>query len=122
MLAGKLRLHSDCVQRWRPSGEIAMKKTLPFLLALAVITVSITPVHGFAPKADQQDARKQMSDGKVLSLRQIEAIILPKMRGMEYLGPEYDEDTKIYRLKFIDDGRVIFVDVDARSGSILRQR
>jgi uncharacterized membrane protein YkoI len=41
---------------------------------------------------------------------------------MEYLGPEYDEDSKIYRLKFVDNGRVIFVDVDARSGSIVRQR
>ena len=41
---------------------------------------------------------------------------------MEYLGPEYDQDNKIYRLKFVDDGRVIFVDVDARSGSIIRQR
>jgi uncharacterized membrane protein YkoI len=41
---------------------------------------------------------------------------------MEYLGPEYDGNAQVYRLKFIDGGRVIFVDVDARSGSILRQR
>jgi uncharacterized membrane protein YkoI len=122
MLAKSLPTHSDCVQRLQPSGEIAMKKALSFLLALAAIPAIITPAYAYAPKADQQDARKQMSDGKVLSLRQIEARVLPKMRGMEYLGPEYDEDSKIYRLKFIDDGRVIFVDVDARSGSIVRQR
>jgi ATP-dependent Clp protease ATP-binding subunit ClpC len=40
---------------------------------------------------------------------------------MEYLGPEYDPAALAYRLKFIRDGRVVFVDVDARSGQILRQ-
>jgi uncharacterized membrane protein YkoI len=44
------------------------------------------------------------------------------MKGMEYLGPEYDPEARVYRLKFIDNGRVIFVDVDARTGAILRQR
>lgn len=43
------------------------------------------------------------------------------MPGMQYLGPEYDAAAMAYRLKFIRDGRVVFVDVDARSGSILGQ-
>ena len=43
------------------------------------------------------------------------------MQGMQYLGPEYDPAAVAYRLKFIRDGRVIFVDVDARSGEIIRQ-
>jgi uncharacterized membrane protein YkoI len=99
-----------------------MKNRLALFVAAAVLATSVSPAFALAPKADQQSARKQMSDGKVLSLRQIEGIILPRMKGMEYLGPEYDQDTKIYRLKFVDDGRVIFVDVDARTGSIIRQR
>ena len=41
---------------------------------------------------------------------------------MEYLGPEYDHNAFVYRLKFINAGRVIFVDVNARTGDILRQR
>mgnify|MGYP000850427515 CR=1 FL=1 len=44
------------------------------------------------------------------------------MNGAQYLGPEYDPVALAYRLKFIRDGRVIFVDVDARTGSIIRQR
>ena len=39
--------------------------------------------------------------------------------GMQYLGPEYDPAAMAYRLKFIRDGRVVFVDVDARSGQII---
>ena len=102
----------------------AMKNRFALFVAAAVLATNapLAFALALAPKADQQSARKQMNDGKVLSLRQIESIILPRMKGMEYLGPEYDQDTKIYRLKFVDDGRVIFVDVDARSGSIIRQR
>jgi uncharacterized membrane protein YkoI len=99
---------------------VDMKTRITLFLALAAITATAAPA--MKPKADQEGARKQMSDGKVLSLRQIEAKVLPRMKGMEYLGPEYYQDTKVYRLKFVDDGRVIFVDVDARSGSIIGQR
>ena len=40
-------------------------------------------------------------------------------RPLQYLGPEYDPTAMAYRLKFIQDGRVVFVDVDARTGQIL---
>ena len=36
------------------------------------------------------------------------------MGGADYLGPEFNGDT--YRLKFMQNGRVIWVDVDAQSG------
>lgn len=99
-----------------------MKKAVLLLFATALGSASIAaPVY--ARKGDDQGkAREQMNMGKVLSLREIEGRIIPRMRGMEYLGPEYDGNAQVYRLKFIDSGRVIFVDVDARSGSVLRQR
>lgn len=121
MLAKALLSHSDCVQSGAANPQ-PMKRSLALFVAALSLGAMAAPATALAPKADQQQARKQMSDGKVLSLRQIEAIILPQMRGMEYLGPEYFEDTRIYRLKFIDDGDVIFVDVDARSGAIVRRR
>ena len=62
-----------------------------------------------------------MRAGNVRSLREIEQQVLPTMQGMQYLGPEYDPTAMAYRLKFIRQGRVVFVDVDARSGQILRQ-
>ena len=43
------------------------------------------------------------------------------MRGAEYLGPAYDSTAMAYRLKFIRDGRVMYVDVDARTGKVLRR-
>ena len=35
---------------------------------------------------------------------------------------EYDPAAMAYRLKFIRNGRVVFVDVDARSGQVLSER
>jgi hypothetical protein len=97
--------------------------TKSFLLALAAIvgfTSLATPA--FAMRDEQGKAREQTRDGRVMKLREIEGRIIPQMKGMEYLGPEYDPEARVYRLKFIDNGRVIFVDVDARTGAILRQR
>lgn len=68
---------------------------------------------------EQDRVREDLAAGHVRSLREIEARVLPSMRGMQYLGPEYDARAKAYRLKFIREGRVVFVDVDARTGQIL---
>ena len=67
----------------------------------------------------QTDARRAMRAGDVHPLRDIEREVLPTMKGMQYLGPEYDADAMAYRLKFIRNGRVSFVDVDARTGQVL---
>jgi uncharacterized membrane protein YkoI len=75
-----------------------------------------------APRRNEQsEVRKDKQDGAVRSLREIELIVLPSMGGMEYLGPEYDPVAMVYRLKFIRNGRVVFVDVDARSGQVLHR-
>lgn len=72
-------------------------------------------------RSDQGDARREMRAGNQLSLREIERRILPQMRGNEYLGPSYDSTARAYRLKFIRDGRVTYVDVDARTGRIINR-
>jgi hypothetical protein len=95
-----------------------MRKLLPLLFLLA-------PVPGASlhaePTDEQGQARKEMRAGNVRSLREIEGRVLPTMDGMKYLGPEYDPTARAYRLKFIQNGRVVFVDVDARSGERLKQ-
>ena len=90
-----------------------------FLAALALIFIA--PPALAEPGGEQGQVRKGLRAGNVRSLRAIERRVLPMMPGMQYLGPEYDAAAMAYRLKFIRDGRVVFVDVDARSGSILGQ-
>lgn len=97
----------------------------PALLALALLL----PIAGPAPAAqaeqpprsDQGAARRQAQAGHILKAREIEARILPMMGSAEYLGFAYDSTAMAYRLKFIRDGRVLFVDVDARSGRVIQK-
>ena len=96
---------------------LAMKRFA--LLALALAAVPLGPVHA-DPDNEQGQVRRDMRAGNVRSLREIEQKILPTMAGSQYLGPEYDPAAMVYRLKFIRDGRVVFIDVDARSGAVIR--
>lgn len=102
-----------------------MMRTITSILlgaALAMTGFTATPAlaqQGGLKRDDQENARKGVRQGDVRSLRQIEQSVLPRMKGAQYLGPEYDSAAMAYRLKFIKDGRVTFVDVDARSGRIL---
>ncbi len=104
-----------------------MKKTTPILLILMAANIG-SAAHAIDPYAtkqrrgEQNQARMDMVAGQVKPLREIERRIVPRMRGMQYLGPEYDSIAQVYRLKFINKDRVIFVDVDARSGEVIRQQ
>jgi hypothetical protein len=92
------------------------------LISAAAIAVLMAGQPSDARRGEQDDARQDMRAGKVKSLREIEGSVVPRMRGMQYLGPEYDPSAQVYRLKFIDGNRVIFVDIDGRTGGVLRQR
>lgn len=99
-----------------------MKKALlPMMLGAILATSAVATPVAAQSRTDQGEARKEMRAGNVLSLREIERRVLPTMRGAEYLGPAYDSTAMAYRLKFIRKGRVMFVDVDARTGSIIRR-
>lgn len=71
-------------------------------------------------RGDQASARQEMQAGRTMSSREIESRIVPRMRGSDYLGFEYDSGASAYRLKFIKEGQVTWVDVDARTGRVLR--
>ncbi len=98
-----------------------MSKWISFLLA-AALAGPIVSGPADARRGEQDEARQDMAAGKIKRLPEIESLIIPRMRGMQYLGPEYDPTAQVYRLKFINRDRVIFVDVDARTGGVLRQR
>ena len=89
--------------------------------ALLASTASVPLAHAEGSRDEQGAARKGVRDGAVLPLKEIERRIVPPMQanGMEYLGPAYDSVAQAYRLNVIKNGKVTFVDVDARSGRVL---
>jgi uncharacterized membrane protein YkoI len=98
-----------------------MKPLLILLIGtLAALASGLAPAAAQEqPRGEQSEARREALAGTQLSLREIERRILPQMQGSEYLGPAYDSTARAYRLKFIRDGRVTHVDVDARTGRII---
>ncbi len=95
-----------------------MRMRYPILfLAMLVPAISAQAAPGDA----QGEVRRELHAGAVRPLRDIERHVLPMMPGMQYLGPEYDTSAMAYRLKFIRDGRVVFVDVDARTGQVIKE-
>ena len=100
-----------------------MVKRTALLLGIAALGLTaVAPAAEARPKRDhrEQDAAyKARQQGRIMSLRTIESRVMPRMRGAEYLGPELDAGSGTYRLKFIREGRVIWVDIDARTGQVL---
>jgi hypothetical protein len=96
-----------------------MKHLVAFLIPVLLAIPEASPLA--QNTGEQVQIRKDLRSGQILTLSQIEQRILPTMQGMEYIGPDYDKVAQAYRLKFIRNGTVIFVDVDARSGAILNR-
>ena len=66
---------------------------------------------------DQDRAFREQREGRSMPLPMIERRVIPRMGGADYLGPEMRGGT--LRMKFLDRGKVIWVDVDPRTGRIL---
>ena len=103
-----------------------LPRSRPMTASLVLAMVAVVLGAGAAglsaqdyPRSEQDEARREMQAGTQLSLREIERRVLPQMQGSEYLGPAYDSVARAYRLRFIKDGRVSYVDVDARTGRII---
>ena len=95
-----------------------MTKVASLLAMLLVLNTSPAQAR---PRGAQVEARKALQAGNILSIRDIERIVIPRMPGAQYLGFDYDPEAHAYRLRFIRDAHVIFVDVDARTGTVIRE-
>ena len=86
-------------------------------LVAAALVVGLIASPATARPRDQDRAFQATRDGRALPFPEIERRVKPLMDGAEPLGPEFNGRT--YRLKYVRDGRVIWVDVDAATGRII---
>lgn len=90
------------------------------LLLSGLVATGLTSAPALAdPPRDSQKAFEGRRDGRSMPLPQLERRVMPFIPGADYLGPELNGGT--YRMKFIQNGRVIWVDVDPQTGRILRR-
>jgi hypothetical protein len=88
------------------------------IIAVFGAGIIASPALGQPPPRDANRAFQGVRQGRAMPLPQLERHVLPLMGGADYLGPELNGDG--YRFKFIQNGRVIWVDVDGQ-GRIIRR-
>jgi hypothetical protein len=94
--------------------------TLFRTLFAAIVAAGLTSAPALAEKPRDADRAFQATQqGRSMPLPKLEQRVMPFMGGADYLGPELNGGT--YRLKFMQNGRVIWVDVDAQTGRIIRR-
>ena len=108
---------------------MSLYRTLLLSLCAATVAVAspvlarpaerVTRLASMDRPRDQDRAFRAQQEGRSMPLPMIERRVMPHMGGADYLGPELRGNT--YRLKFMQDGRVIWVDVNAATGRIVRR-
>ena len=89
------------------------------LIAVALAAGALASPALAEPRRDSDRAFEAIREGRSMPLPLLEQRVLPSMPNADYIGPEFDG--RIYRFKFIQNGKVVWLDVDARSGRILRR-
>jgi hypothetical protein len=100
----------------RKNVKLMVMRTLLLLAALG--TTALSPADARPRDREQDKALRNTQEGRFMPLRMIEARIVPRMRGFDYLGPELVGAAR-YRLKFMRGAQVIWIDVDARTGEVV---
>jgi hypothetical protein len=100
-----------------------MRLVLSIALALAALLLPSLAAEAQrarlpATRGGQIEAFSQRQQGEIMSLPEIRARV--RVPGGEYVGVEFDG--RIYRLKYMRGGELIWIDVDARTGQILNRR
>ena len=94
--------------------ELSLFRTL-FAAAIAVGALA-SPAMADPPR-DAERAFNATQKGRSMPLPKIEQRVMPFTGGADYLGPEFNGDT--YRLKYMRNGKVFWIDVEARTGKII---
>jgi uncharacterized membrane protein YkoI len=87
------------------------------LLLLASICLMAMPLTAAGPN----DVKGLVDAGEILPFDPIRSRIMAETPG-DYIGTEFDATTRRYRFRFLVDGNVVNVDVDARTGKRLNSR
>ena len=96
-------------------------KQLRIPLIAAALAAGLISAPALAdPPRDANRAFQGVREGRTMPLPQLERRVMPLMGGADYLGPELNGDT--YRFKFMQNGRVIWVDVNGQGKVIRRSR
>lgn len=105
----------------RPVLHAILRATLAVLTAGSVTVPARADPEPRAPRhhSDQNEARRAMLSGNVMPFSVLKRRVEQQIGGnADYLGSEFIPDRNSYRLKYMRDRNVLWVDVDGRTGDI----
>jgi len=94
-------------------------KIAGFGMVAAFAMVQPSTVDARDRQHEQNAARRAMLDGHVMPFSMIKRRVDAQMGGATYVGSEFDPSSNRYRLKYVRDGKVVWVDADGRTGDII---
>lgn len=86
-----------------------------FLLIAACLLLAVPAVAG------PNDVHEMVRAGEIMPFEAIKGRVVQETQG-EYIGAQFDQNSRIYRFRFLREGNLINVDVDARTGERIRRR
>lgn len=95
-----------------------MRILTAFLVAALGVAAHPADAGGLQRVREQDRAYRAAQQGQIMPLPAIRARI--RIPGAQFIGAEFDG--RIYRLKFMRGSDVIWIDVDARTGTIVARQ
>jgi hypothetical protein len=98
----------------------SMPRSLVAAITAALALSVAIPAADAGNRRDEQDAaRRAMLDGQVMPFAMIKRRVDAAVDGASYVGSEFNPSSNRYRLKYVKDGKVVWVDADGRTGDII---
>lgn len=97
--------------------KMTQKSLIAGLGAIAAL-LALNPAAQAGQRGEQDAARRAMLDGQTMPFSLIKRRVDAAMNGATYLGAEFNPSSNHYRLKYVKDGKVVWVDADGRTGDI----
>ncbi|EQB13123.1 MULTISPECIES: hypothetical protein [Sphingobium] len=95
-------------------------KSLTAGAGMLMAAMLMIPAADAGGRRDEQDAaRRAMLDGHVMPFSMIKRRVDAAVGGATYVGSEFNPSSNRYRLKYVKNGKVMWVDADGRTGDII---
>lgn len=99
--------------------QMMVKSLILGAFAVAVVVANAPCADALGRRDEQDAARRALLDGQVMPFSIIKRRVEAEIGDATYLGSEFNQSTNRYRLKYVRDGKVVWVDVDGRTGDIM---
>ena len=105
--------------RYAKVMEMKRLRLIAGMGVMAALFAANPPAQASSQREELDAARRALREGLVMPFSVITRRVDAAMGGATYLGSEFNPSTNRYRLKYVKDGKVVWVDADGRTGDII---